>query len=81
MRWGSPSGSFDILMKSQPTSAERACLERGIRVFPGHEMMVQQIPGYLDFFGFEAIATELRQADHPLMAEIRDAIVGRARAA
>lgn len=72
---------FDILMKNQPTPVERACLERGIRVFSGHEMMVQQIPGYLDFFGFAAMAAELRQADHPVMAEVRHAIVGRARTA
>jgi shikimate dehydrogenase len=71
---------FDILMKSQPTPVERACQERGIRIFPGHEMMVQQIPDYLDFFGFGATATELRQAGHPVMAAVRHTIAGPHRA-
>jgi len=72
---------IDILMKRQPTPLERACLDRGIRVFPGHEMMVQQIPDYLDFFGFGTVAKELRQADHPVMGAVRSAISGRHRAA
>ena len=72
---------IDILMKRQPTPLERACLDRGIRVFPGHEMMVQQIPDYLDFFGYGSIAKELRQADHPAMRAVRSAISDRAQAA
>ena len=72
---------IDILMKSQPTPLERACLARGVSVFSGHEMMVQQIPDYLDFFGFGAVANALRRADHPVMGAVRSAIVGRSRAA
>jgi shikimate 5-dehydrogenase len=52
----------DILMKNQPTPLVRACRERGIAVHPGFEMMVQQVPEYLSFFGFEAIAQAV-QAD------------------
>ncbi|HEX6707105.1 MAG TPA: shikimate dehydrogenase [Albitalea sp.] len=52
----------DILMKNQPTPLLRACRERGIAVHPGFEMMVQQVPEYLSFFGFDAIAQAV-QAD------------------
>lgn len=41
----------DILMKNQPTPLLRACAERGARVHPGFEMLAQQIPDYLRFFG------------------------------
>jgi shikimate dehydrogenase len=41
----------DILMKNQPTPLLRACAERGARVHPGFEMLTQQIPDYLRFFG------------------------------
>lgn len=41
----------DILMKNQPTPLLRACAERGVRVHPGFEMLTQQIPDYLRFFG------------------------------
>lgn len=44
----------DILMKNQPTPLLRACQERGIAAHPGYEMLVQQIPLYLRFFGIEA---------------------------
>ena len=46
----------DILMKNQPTPLLRACHARGITAHPGFEMMVQQVPEYLSFFGFDAIA-------------------------
>lgn len=72
---------IDILMKRQPTPIERACLDRGIAAFSGHEMMVQQIPDYLDFFGYGSIAKELRHADHPAMRAVRSAISDRAQAA
>ena len=52
----------DILMKNQPTPLLRACRERGITAYPGFEMMVQQVPEYLSFFGFDAIAKAV-QAD------------------
>ncbi|MDE2628345.1 MAG: shikimate dehydrogenase [Burkholderiales bacterium] len=53
---------IDILMKNQPTPLLRACRARGITAHPGFEMMVQQVPEYLSFFGFDAIAREV-QAD------------------
>lgn len=46
----------DILMKNQPTPLLRACHARGITAYPGFEMLVQQVPEYLSFFGFDAIA-------------------------
>ena len=52
----------DILMKNQPTPLLRACHARGIIAHPGFEMMVQQVPEYLSFFGFDAIAQAV-QAD------------------
>jgi len=57
----------DILMKNQPTPLLRACHARGITAHPGFEMMVQQVPEYLSFFGFDDIARAV-QADP---AEVR----------
>jgi len=50
----------DILMKNQPTPLLRACHARGITAHPGFEMLVQQMPDYLSFFGFDTIAEALR---------------------
>lgn len=66
----------DILMKDRPTALERACMERGIAVFPGHEMLVQQVPDYLEFFGYCEQAQALRQGDPLLMQEVRISLVG-----
>jgi shikimate dehydrogenase len=52
----------DILMKNQPTPLLRACHARGIIAYPGFEMLVQQIPEYLSFFGYDSIAATV-QAD------------------
>jgi shikimate dehydrogenase len=52
----------DILMKNQPTPLLRACRARGITAHPGFEMLVQQVPEYLAFFGFDALAKAV-QAD------------------
>jgi len=52
----------DILMKNQPTPLLRACRARGVTAHPGFEMMVQQVPEYLSFFGYDAIAKAV-QAD------------------
>lgn len=46
----------DIVMKNQPTALLRACHARGIPAHPGFEMLVQQVPEYLSFFGYENIA-------------------------
>ncbi|CAD5375131.1 Shikimate 5-dehydrogenase I alpha [Rubrivivax sp. A210] len=49
----------DILMKSAPTPLLRACAERGIKAHPGFEMLVQQVPEYLAFFGYDALARQV----------------------
>jgi len=46
----------DILMKNQPTPLLRACEARGIRAYPGFEMLIQQVPEYLAFFGLEDLS-------------------------
>jgi shikimate dehydrogenase len=53
---------IDILMTRQATPLLKACAARGITAHPGYEMLVQQIPEYLSFFGFDSLAHEL-QAD------------------
>ncbi|NML15787.1 shikimate dehydrogenase family protein [Azohydromonas caseinilytica] len=50
----------DILMKPQGTPLLRACAERGIKAHPGFEMLVQQVPDYLDFFGLSDAAHAVR---------------------
>jgi shikimate dehydrogenase len=63
----------DILMKNQPTPLLRACHVRGIDAHPGYEMLVQQIPEYLSFFGYDDIARAV-QAD---ASEVRALLVPR----
>ena len=50
------SAVVDILMKNQPTPLVRACAARGIVAHPGYEMMIQQAPETLDFFGLHELA-------------------------
>lgn len=50
----------DILMKDSPTPLLRACAARGIRAHSGHEMLVQQVPDYLHFFGLRTEALAVR---------------------
>jgi len=57
----------DIIMSKQPTPLLRECRARGLKAEAGFEMLVQQIPEYLRFFGFDAVAQAL-QAD---MGEVR----------
>jgi shikimate dehydrogenase len=57
----------DIIMSKQPTPLLRACRARGLQAEAGFEMLVQQIPEVVRFFGFDAIAGTL-QAD---MSEVR----------
>lgn len=61
----------DILMKHQATPLLRACAERGLRAHPGFEMLVQQVPDYLQFFGLNDVAEVLR---HDL-SEVRQHLV------
>ena len=53
----------DILMKNQPTPFVRAARERGHPAQPGFEMLIQQVPLYLDFFGFSNVAQAVREDD------------------
>ena len=46
----------DILMKNQPTPLLRSCHARGVAAYPGFEMMIQQAPEYLAFFGLHDVA-------------------------
>ncbi len=52
----------DIIMSREPTPVLKACHARGIRAEAGFEMLVQQVPEYLRFMGFEKLAETL-QAD------------------
>lgn len=51
----------DIIMSKQPTPLLQACRTRGIRAEAGFEMLVQQVPEYLRFFGFDALAQQLQR--------------------
>lgn len=50
----------DILMKPQGTPLLRACAARGIAAHDGFEMLVQQVPHYLGFFGLHDAARAVR---------------------
>jgi shikimate dehydrogenase len=51
----------DILMKDSATPLLRACAARGIAAHSGHEMLIQQVPDYLDFFGLHAASRAVRE--------------------
>jgi len=57
----------DIIMSRQPTPLLQACAARGIVAHAGFEMLVQQIPEYLRFFGLQQLAATLQDD----MAEVR----------
>ena len=42
----------EVVMKTETTAFLRAALERGCRVQVGTDMLFEQIPAYLEFFGF-----------------------------
>ena len=50
----------DILMKNQPTPFVQAVRARQLVAQPGFEMLIQQAPDYLDFFGYRAAAQAVR---------------------
>jgi shikimate dehydrogenase len=62
---------FDILMTRQPTALVRACQARGIAAAMGQEMLVQQVPAYLEYFGYGELAAQLRQPGHSMLARLR----------
>ncbi|MDD0813015.1 shikimate dehydrogenase [Curvibacter sp. HBC28] len=61
---------FDILMKTAGTPLQRACEAAGVRYHPGFDMLVQQVPDYLRFFGFESMAATLEWDLAPVRALI-----------
>lgn len=69
------SGSVvvDIIMTREPTPLLRACRERGIAAHAGFEMLVQQVPEYLRFFGMPELAATLEQD----MTEVRQLLYPR----
>ena len=67
-RLGAGALVVDILMKPAGTPLLRACAERGIQAHPGFEMLVQQVPDYLDFFGLADAARAVRADPSPVRA-------------
>lgn len=62
---------IDILMKPHATPLQQACERRGITVHPGFEMLTQQVPEYLRFFGFDAMAEALAADLGPVRQTLR----------
>ena len=58
----------DIIMKREPTPVLAACRARGIRAEAGYEMLVQQVPEYLRFMGFDTLAETMQQDLSPVRA-------------
>jgi shikimate dehydrogenase len=63
----------DIIMSREPTPLLQACRTRGLRAEPGFEMLIQQAPQYMRFFGFETLAQTL-EAD---LSEVRSLLTPR----
>ena len=57
----------DIIMTRQPTPLLQACATLGVPAYAGFEMLVQQIPEYLKFFGMPDLAQTLQED----MSEVR----------
>lgn len=63
----------DIIMTREPTPLLKACHARGIAAHPGFEMLVQQVPEYMRFFGMPELA-EVLQND---LTEVRELLAPR----
>ena len=63
----------DIIMTREPTPLLRACRERGLVAHAGFEMLVQQVPEYMRFFGMPELA-EILQND---LSEVRQLLAPR----
>lgn len=59
----------DILMKNQPTPLVQAVRQRGLQAQPGFEMLIQQAPLYLEFFGYPQAARAV-QRDATMLREL-----------
>jgi shikimate dehydrogenase len=57
-------GAFvgEVVMKRETTPFLRAALERGCEVQVGTDMLFEQIPAYLEFFGFGSTTPEVLRA-------------------
>lgn len=64
----------DILMTAEPTPLVRAARERGIHAHMGHEMLLQQLPEYMNFFGFADLAQALRSDKAHWLGELRQTL-------
>lgn len=62
---------IDILMKPQATPLQRACDARGVVCHPGFEMLAQQVPDYLQFFGYPEIAAAVQGDLDPVRRSLR----------
>lgn len=60
-RMASHAALFDILLRGQPTALVSAARARGLNAQPGFEMLIQQMPCYLDYFGYVEAAREVRK--------------------
>ncbi|KLU26607.1 shikimate dehydrogenase [Caballeronia mineralivorans PML1(12)] len=67
----------DILMKNQPTPLLRAARARGLVAEPGFDMLIQQTPLYLEFFGYPELARAVRSDDAYLLDLITPAALRR----
>ena len=63
------AGVFDVLLRGQPTPLVRAARARGLNAQAGFEMLVQQVPEYLGYFG-HAEAAEGVRADATFLREL-----------
>jgi len=69
----------DILMKNEPTPLLRAARARGLVAEPGFDMLIQQTPLYLEFFGYPELARAVRSDDAYLLDLITPAALRRRR--
>ncbi len=68
-RLDSHAAVFDILLRNQPTPLVRAARARGVHAQAGFEMLIQQMPHYLRYFGYEDAADSL-QDDADFLREL-----------
>ena len=64
-----PLGLVEILLRNQPTPLVRAARARGLNAQAGFEMLIQQMPHYMRYFG-HADAAEALRADADFLREI-----------
>jgi shikimate dehydrogenase len=50
----------DIIMSKEPTALLQSARAHGLQAEPGFEMLIQQVPEYLRFFGFANLAQSLQ---------------------